>query len=80
MLNDEWLDELVTLVNEKLDSVHALVADRLGATDAEISEVQFRLLLAPTGTKWPTLLTASQDWPEWRAAAEQKYYAGLLAA
>ncbi len=43
VLNDEWLEELVQLVNKELDSSHSLLADRLDAIDADLNEIRLRL-------------------------------------
>ena len=43
VLNQEWLEELVKLVNEELDSTHGLLKDRLNAIDAELNDVRLRL-------------------------------------
>lgn len=43
MLNREWLEELVELVNEELDSTHGILRDRLDTIDAELNDVRLRL-------------------------------------
>ena len=43
VLNQDWLEELVGLVNEELDSTHNLSRDRFDAIDAEINDVRVRL-------------------------------------
>jgi chromosome segregation ATPase len=43
VLNQECLQELVTLVNEELDSTHGTLRDRLDAIDAELNDVRLRL-------------------------------------
>ena len=43
VLNREWLEELVRLVNEELDSTHGVLRDRLDTIDAELNDVRFRL-------------------------------------
>ena len=43
VLNQEWLEELVRLVNEELDSTHGLLKDRLDAIDTEFNDVRLRL-------------------------------------
>ena len=43
ILNDEWLEELVTLVNEELDTNHSELKDRLDLIDAELTEINIRL-------------------------------------
>ena len=43
ILNDEWLEELVGLVNEELDTNHSEYKDRLDLIDAELTEINIRL-------------------------------------
>ena len=43
VLNQEWLEELVRLVNEELDSTHGILGDRLDTIDAELNDVRLRL-------------------------------------
>jgi site-specific DNA recombinase len=43
VLNQEWLEELVRLVNKELDSSHDTLRDRLDAIDAERNDVRIRL-------------------------------------
>ena len=43
VLNHEWLEELVRLVNEELDSTHGILRDRLDTIDAELNDVKLRL-------------------------------------
>jgi len=43
VLNQEWLEELVGLVNKELDSSHDILRDRLDAIDAELNDVRIRL-------------------------------------
>jgi DNA invertase Pin-like site-specific DNA recombinase len=43
VLNNEWLEELVELVNKELDSSHTVLGDRLDAIDADLNEVRLRL-------------------------------------
>ena len=43
VLNNEWLQELVELVNKELDSSHTVLGDRLDAIDADLNEVRLRL-------------------------------------
>ena len=43
ILNDEWLEELVGLVNEELDTNHSELKDRLNLIDAELTEINIRL-------------------------------------
>ena len=43
VLNEEWLKELVKLVNEELDSSHTVLRDRFDAIDADLNEVRLRL-------------------------------------
>lgn len=43
VLNNEWLQELVELVNKKLRSSHTLLGDRLDAIDTDLNEVRLRL-------------------------------------
>ena len=43
VLNREWLEELVELVNEELDSTHGILRDRLDTIDAELNDVRLRL-------------------------------------
>ena len=43
VLNREWLEELVRLVNEELDSTHGILRDRMGTIDAELNDVKLRL-------------------------------------
>ena len=43
VLNDEWLEELVELVNRELDSSHSILADRRDALDVDLNEVRLRL-------------------------------------
>ena len=43
VLNNEWLQELVELVNKELGSSHTLLGDRLDAIDADLNEVRLRL-------------------------------------
>ena len=43
VLNHEWLEELVRLVNEELDSTHGILRDRLATIDAELNDVKIRL-------------------------------------
>ena len=43
VLNREWLEELVRLVNEELDSTHGILRDRLDTVDAELNDARLRL-------------------------------------
>ena len=43
VLNQEWLEELVGLVNKELDSSHDILRDRLDAIDADLNDVRIRL-------------------------------------
>ena len=43
VLNNEWLQELVELVNKELGSNHSILGDRLDAIDADLNEVRLRL-------------------------------------
>ena len=43
VLNREWLEELVRLVNEELDSTHGILRDRSDTIDAELNDVRLRL-------------------------------------
>ena len=43
MLNREWLEELVKLVNEGLDSTHGILRGKLDTIDAELNDVRIRL-------------------------------------
>jgi site-specific DNA recombinase len=43
VLTQEYLEELVKLVNEELDSVHGLLGDKLDVIDAELTDVKGRL-------------------------------------
>ena len=43
VLNREWLEELLRLVNEELDSTHGILRDRLPTIDAELNDVKNRL-------------------------------------
>jgi site-specific DNA recombinase len=43
VLNPDWLEELVKLVNEELDSSQGILRDRLDTVDAELNEVELRL-------------------------------------
>ena len=43
ILNQEWLEELVGLVNKELDSSHDILRDRFDAIDAELDDVRIRL-------------------------------------
>ena len=43
VLNPEWLEELVTLVNSELDSNHGVLRDRMNTIDAELNDVNNRL-------------------------------------
>ena len=43
VLNQQWLEELVGLVNRELDSSHDILGERLDAIDAELSDVEIRL-------------------------------------
>ena len=43
ILNDEWLEELVELVNEELDTNHSEFKDKLDLIDAELTEINIRL-------------------------------------
>jgi site-specific DNA recombinase len=43
VLNDEWLEDLVTLVNKELDVSHGMLADKMEAIDSEMGEVRLRL-------------------------------------
>ena len=43
ILNDEWLEELVTLVNEELDASHSVYRERLEIIDTELNDARTRL-------------------------------------
>ena len=43
VLNREWLEELVKLVNEELDSTHGILRGKLDTIDAELNDVRIRL-------------------------------------
>ena len=43
ILNDEWLEELVKLVNKELDSSYSVYLERLEVIDAELKDVRSRL-------------------------------------
>jgi site-specific DNA recombinase len=43
ILNQEWLEELIKLTNQDLDSAHDILKDRLEIVDTEINEVRVRL-------------------------------------
>ena len=43
VLNQEWLEELVGLVNRELDSSHDILRERLDAIDADLNDVGIRL-------------------------------------
>ena len=43
ILNDEWLEELVRLVNEELDSTHNVYRERLEVIDTELNDARTRL-------------------------------------
>ena len=43
VLNREWLEELVKLVNEGLDSTHGILRGKLDTIDAELNDVRIRL-------------------------------------
>ena len=43
VLNEEWLDELVEMVNEELGSTHSALGERVCRTDAELRDVGARL-------------------------------------
>ncbi len=43
ILNDEWLGELVELVNSELNSSHAILGNRLRTVDAALDDVRIRL-------------------------------------
>jgi site-specific DNA recombinase len=43
VLTQEYLEELVKLVNEKLDSAHVVLKDKMDVIDAELSDVKLRL-------------------------------------
>jgi site-specific DNA recombinase len=43
VLNDEWLEELVQLVNKELDTGHNLLTDKLDAVDRELNEIRLKL-------------------------------------
>ena len=43
ILNDEWLEELVKLVNQELDSSYSVYHERLEVIDAELKDVRSRL-------------------------------------
>ena len=43
VLNQEWLEELVRLVNEELDSTHGIFRNRWDTIDAELNDVRLRL-------------------------------------
>jgi len=43
VLNREWLEELVRLVNEEPDSTHGILRDRLDTVDAELNDARLRL-------------------------------------
>ena len=43
ILNDEWLEELVKLVNQELDSGYSVYHERLEVIDAELKDVRSRL-------------------------------------
>jgi site-specific DNA recombinase len=43
VLTQEYLEDLVKLVNEELDSTHGLLKDKLDSIDAELNDVKLRL-------------------------------------
>ena len=43
VLNPEWLEELVRLVNEELDSAHSILRERVTTIDVELNDVRIRL-------------------------------------
>ncbi|MCX5994723.1 MAG: recombinase zinc beta ribbon domain-containing protein [Chloroflexi bacterium] len=43
VLNQEWLEELVGLVNDELDSTHGILRGRLNTIDAELNDARVRL-------------------------------------
>ncbi len=43
VLNQEWLEQLVELVNIELDSSHDILKERLDVVDAELRDVEMRL-------------------------------------
>ena len=43
ILNDEWLEELVRLVNEELDASHSVYRERLEVIDTELNDARTRL-------------------------------------
>ena len=43
VLNPGWLEELVMLVNDELDSTHGILAGRLNTIDAELNDARVRL-------------------------------------
>ena len=43
VLAEDWLEELVRLVNEELDTTHSELKDRLDVIDAELSDIDNRL-------------------------------------
>ena len=43
VLNDDWLEELVRLVNVELDASHSAYRERLDAIDAELADARVRL-------------------------------------
>jgi len=45
VLNQQWLEELVGLVNMELDSSYDILRERLDAIDAELNDVEIRLSL-----------------------------------
>jgi len=43
ILNDDWLAELVVLVNEELDSAHSTHRERVDSIEGELNETRVRL-------------------------------------
>jgi hypothetical protein len=43
ILNDEWLEELVRLVNEELNATHSVYRERLEVIDTELNDARTRL-------------------------------------
>lgn len=43
ILNDDWLEELVRLVNEELDISHNIYRERLEVIDTELNDTKIRL-------------------------------------
>ena len=43
VLNDDWLGELVQLLNKELDSSHGLLGERLDAINSDLSDASLRL-------------------------------------